>query len=135
MYKRQAKVTIFAPGKHFTGGLLGYDYDRVFANGQTPTSLVILAKSPVINDQDQLDSAYTTYYRADSGAMVFDAGSIWWSWGLDEMNVPGATQINVVQGNQGISDLTGNVIKAMYAILHHNTGQPYVLPISSPCGG
>lgn len=105
--------TGLTPGEHIAGGVLGYEYDRVFNNGLTPPQLIMLGKSPVASYLGFHEEAATTYYRADSGALVFDAGSIWWGYGLDNFSAPGAFQTNTVHGNQKIANLTYNVIQAM----------------------
>ena len=103
------------PDEHVKGGLLGYEYDGLGAPQFTPPGLVILAKSRVMSRYGESDNAQTAYYRAPSGALVFDAGSIWWSWGLDELSPVGAAQRNVLQGNPAIAKLTTNIFDAMFA--------------------
>ena len=73
-------------GDHLPG-LVGYEYDKVFTGYPTPSGLDILASSPVHRIQpNAADIANATLYRASSGAQVFDAGTIHWSWGLDPFN-------------------------------------------------
>lgn len=43
----------------------------------------VLASSPVVDEYGQQSIANTTLYTAPSGARVFDAGTMQWSWGLD----------------------------------------------------
>jgi hypothetical protein len=64
-------------------GLVGYEYDKVFPDYSTPQGLQILATSPVIDDAKNHDVSNATLYTAASGARVFDAGTMEWSWGLD----------------------------------------------------
>lgn len=101
------------PGEHIRGGLLGYEFDGPGARATTPNALVILAASPVTDIYGGRDMAMTGYYRAPSGALIFDAGSIWWSWGLDVLAPPGATQSNILHGNPKIQALTANILRAM----------------------
>jgi hypothetical protein len=103
------------PGQPIKGGLLGYEYDAVHDNGHTPSNLAVLAQSPIINVAGKHDVAATAYYRAGSGAMVFDAGSIWWGWGLSEYTSPTAFQPNLLKGSQPIQNLTRNILLAMLA--------------------
>jgi hypothetical protein len=105
--------TGLVPGQQIAGGILGYEYDALFHNGSTPTSLVILARSPLTNVYHHQDRACSAYYRAASGAMVFDAGSIWWSWGLSELVPRGAYQPNLMRGNEAINLFMRNVMEAM----------------------
>ena len=73
------------------GGLLGYEVDAIYGGG--PPGIVRLAHSPFVEPAAQGAQARTRYadmtiYQVDSGALVFAAGSIQWSWGLDGYNAP-----------------------------------------------
>ncbi len=70
-------------GKDYGCGLVGNVWDRVFDNGATPPGLAVLATSQTVNANAQPDGSNTTTYIAPSGAMVFAAGSLYWSRGLD----------------------------------------------------
>ncbi|HLH71892.1 MAG TPA: N,N-dimethylformamidase beta subunit family domain-containing protein, partial [Chloroflexota bacterium] len=67
-------------------GLVGYEYDNTA--GGTVAGATQLSLSPVTNlanvDTGEPDTASATIYRASSGAWVFDAGTIYWSWKLDD---------------------------------------------------
>jgi hypothetical protein len=69
---------------------IGGEYDRIYHNGATPSSLVVLASSPLQCIKTSLcpstgtDSAYATLYTIPHGAKVFDAGTFYWGWGLDD---------------------------------------------------
>ena len=41
-----------------------------------------LSNSPYTNKYGRKEHQQSMVYQAPSGAWVFDAGSIWWSWGL-----------------------------------------------------
>lgn len=58
-------------------GLISGEYDRIFPDAPTPSSVQILAHSPV-TCHGRPKVADTTYYTARSGAGVFDAGSTGW---------------------------------------------------------
>lgn len=105
--------TGLTPGQHISGGLVGYEYDRIFNNGRSPADLVILGDSPITSYQGLREHANTSYYRAPSGALVFDAGTIWWGWALDDFSPPAAPQSNLLRGNQKITNLTLNLLQAM----------------------
>jgi hypothetical protein len=62
---------------------VGYEYDTIDASYPVAQGLQILATSPVVDNAHKHDVANTTLYTADSGARVFDVGTIEWSWGLD----------------------------------------------------
>jgi N,N-dimethylformamidase beta subunit-like protein/uncharacterized protein DUF4082/Big-like domain-containing protein len=72
---------------------LGYEWDEDLDNGARPAGLVRLS-STVVNGVDRLQDNGSTYasgqathhltlYRAGGGALVFGAGTVQWSWGLD----------------------------------------------------
>jgi hypothetical protein len=73
-------------------GTLGYEWDENF-NGSQPTNSIDLSATTFAGAQI-LEDAGSTYgdgeathhlnlYRAASGAFVFGAGTVQWSWGLD----------------------------------------------------
>jgi hypothetical protein len=68
--------------------LVGYEYDKVVAGYPVPPHLTVLSYSPVTDYQGRHDVANSTIYTAKSGARVFNAGTIQWSWGLDGYVVP-----------------------------------------------
>lgn len=61
--------------------LVGYEYDRTF-NGGTPGPASVVAHSPVVDAEGRPGFSESTVYRAPSGAMVFGAGTIYWTLGL-----------------------------------------------------
>ena len=71
-------------------GLLGYEVDAIYGGG--PVTLERLAHSPFVDRGDPKATrtryADMTIYTAGGGALVFAAGSIQWSWGLDDYNAP-----------------------------------------------
>ena len=72
------------PGRSYGCGLVGYEWDRIFANGATPAGLQVLAVSATVDNNNHPDTSDTTYYIAPSGAMVFATGSIYWTSSLDD---------------------------------------------------
>jgi hypothetical protein len=66
-------------------GLLGYEVDAIAGNA--PSSTVRIAHSPYTSDNGS-GYADMTVYTASSGATVFAAGTMQWSWGLDDYNAP-----------------------------------------------
>ncbi|HEY5003881.1 MAG TPA: N,N-dimethylformamidase beta subunit family domain-containing protein, partial [Ktedonobacteraceae bacterium] len=83
-------------------GIVGYEYDRVWNNGFSPANETVLSNSPV-NGGGGSSFANSTLYTASSGARVFAAGTIQWSWGL--ANVLGNTYANA-----GIQKTTANIL-------------------------
>jgi cellulose synthase/poly-beta-1,6-N-acetylglucosamine synthase-like glycosyltransferase len=63
-------------GTHLPG-LLGYEVDGLADS--SPQNIIVIARSPVGRT-----FASSTLYQASSGALVFNAGSMQWIWGLDD---------------------------------------------------
>jgi N,N-dimethylformamidase beta subunit-like protein len=66
-------------------GIVGHLVDRFMPEFPEPdaTSRTILSDSPVTTIQGTSDHSNSSIYRAPSGALVFAAGTLSWSWGLD----------------------------------------------------
>jgi len=87
-------------------GLLGYEVDRMFGNA--PPTTERLARSPFTTIEGSSDYSDMTVYTAASGAVVFAAGTIQWSWGLDDFNVgPGGRTSRL---NPAAQQITRNVL-------------------------
>src|SRR6202521_1592568 len=73
---------------------LGYEWDEDLDNGFRPAGLVDLSSTTVNNVSKILDyggnvgigtaTHSLTVYRHSSGALVFGAGTVQWTWGLDD---------------------------------------------------
>ncbi|NUL48816.1 DUF4082 domain-containing protein [Cellulosimicrobium funkei] len=73
---------------------IGYESNEDLPNGFRPPGLIHLSTTTGLVPQILVDFGNTveegetthhlTLYRAESGALVFSAGSIQWTWGLDE---------------------------------------------------
>ena len=85
-------------------GLLGYEVDRVFGAGPTP--ITIIAHSPYTIDA-QVRYADVVFYEWPSGSTVFATGSMQWSWGLDDFNVP---VLRTSRLNSAAQQITRNVL-------------------------
>lgn len=90
-------------GDHLPG-LLGYEVDHM--TDFTPKNIELLAQSP-FTSADGPGHSDMTIYRADSGALVFAAGSIQWAWGLDDFNAPGARTSRL---NPAAQQITRNIL-------------------------
>jgi hypothetical protein len=91
-------------------GLVGGEYDRVFQNSVSPPNLVILAHSPLLS-QTRRDTSDATLYIAPSGARVFDAGTFYWAWGLDDDSfVPSAHIPPHPYANAAFQRFTANLL-------------------------
>jgi hypothetical protein len=85
-------------------GTLGYEWDQNF-DGSQPTNSIDLSATTLDGAQVLLDAGSTygtgsathhlNLYRAPSGALVFGAGTVQWSWGLDSSH----------DGDGGVADV------------------------------
>jgi hypothetical protein len=68
-------------------GIVGYEMDRYMPEYPLPphTDRVLLGESPFVDVKGLPDHANSSLYRAPSSAWVFAAGTIAWSWGLDDI--------------------------------------------------
>ena len=94
-------------------GILGYEVDRSFANDRTygrwsPRKLTVLARTWVQQMKEERAPTETTIYAARSGAWVFSAGTMQWSWGLDDW---GAPALHPARRHPDIEGITKNVLE------------------------
>ena len=92
---RNTDIASLAPNQTATlsANTLGYEWDEDPDNGSRPPGLVRMSSTTrngveVLQDYGSNYASSTathhlTLYRAPSGALVFGAGTIQWSWGLD----------------------------------------------------
>jgi hypothetical protein len=81
-------------------GLVGFEWDSLVPNGQTPPGLVVLGESPVqptliapeLPPGTDTSVSHAVRYTAGSGGKVFSTGSIQFMWVLDHSVVPGWAQ-------------------------------------------
>jgi len=105
--------TAFAAGGTKTvRGLLGYEVDRSFSKDATwarfsPKGLVVLARAWVQPLKLERLPTESTIYTAPSGAVVFAAGTMQWSWGLDDW---GAPKLRPAIRNPDIEKITKNLL-------------------------
>jgi hypothetical protein len=68
-------------------GVVGYEMDSSMSSVPLPTSVAgtyqVLSQSPFVDPYAGPMTANSSIYQAPSGAWVFGAGTISWSWGLD----------------------------------------------------
>ena len=104
---RNTSVANLAAGQTATmpGGTLGYEWDEDRDNGFRPAGLIRMSDTTVAG-VDYLQDYGSTYgpgtanhaltlYRHSSGALVFGAGTIQWSWGLDSNHDRGSAAPSV----------------------------------------
>jgi hypothetical protein len=102
---RNTAVAGLEPGQSLTlspgTGTLGYEWDEDVDNGFRPAGEFDLSSTTVSGVQAFTDygsslsdnntaTHHLTLYRAPSGALVFGAGTVQWSWGLENTNAWGA---------------------------------------------
>jgi hypothetical protein len=91
-------------------GILGYEVDALMPNYPPPNSAnqALLSNSPYVDSNGVTKYANSSIYQAPSGAWVFGAGTISWSWALDD--VPGPfSQLRV---DERIQKTTANILNA-----------------------
>ncbi|WP_445764866.1 DUF4082 domain-containing protein [Rhizobium hidalgonense] len=93
---RNTSVANLQPGQTatLTKNYLGYEWDEAVDNGFDPAGLVKLSSTTMPVSTYLLDYGNTTgnatathnltLYRAPSGALVFGAGTVYWTWGLSD---------------------------------------------------
>ena len=106
------------PGQQYGCSLVGYEWDRVSNNGLTPRGIQVIGASGTVSDVGVPDASNTVYYIAPSGAMVFAAGSIYWTAALDNYRLLMDPHCNVQQRVvPGMQKLMANVMDAL--LTHH----------------
>lgn len=109
-WRNTAVATQAAGGSVTLGGaVIGYEWDEELDNGSRPAGLFHLSTTPVSVSSLLLDFGSTfgngnaihnmTMYKAASGSLVFGAGTVRWSWGLDSNHDDGSStpDVNVQQ--------------------------------------
>ena len=95
-------------------GIVGYEVDRSFASDElfgawTPRGLEVLGRSGVRLRDGRTGTSEATLYRASSGAFVFAAGTVQWSWGLDDW---GAPALRPALAHPDVRRVTANLMQA-----------------------
>ncbi|HEX9038915.1 MAG TPA: N,N-dimethylformamidase beta subunit family domain-containing protein [Ktedonobacterales bacterium] len=107
-------------------GLIGGEYDRLYPNN-APANVQIIAASTVhciptsLCPTSGVDTANATMYASASGAIVFDAGTFQWSWGLSPLGANETIQTEnsaqfVAPGlyvNADFQRVTANIVSAL----------------------
>nr|WP_280113395.1 DUF4082 domain-containing protein [Lutibaculum baratangense] len=150
---RNTDVANLAPGQTATlvPNLLGYEWDSDVDNGFRPAGLINLSLSTVSVDTYLRDYGTSigpnvvdhslTMYRAESGALVFGAGTVYWSWGLSDRHdaEPTPTDPNVQQAMVNMFADMGIQPETLMASLVLATGttdnSAPTSTITSPLGG
>jgi len=93
-------------------GLLGYEVDKSFALDPawarySPKGITVLARAWVQPLKLERLPTESTIYTAPSGAIVFAAGTMQWSWGLDSWGAPG---LRTVGAHPDVQRITKNLL-------------------------
>jgi len=110
-------------------GIVGYEMDRFMPTYTAPTAIsqTLLSKSPFVDTTGAADYANSSLYQAPSKAWVFAAGSMSWSWALDNTGTTAQTDPRIQQ-------ITATILNAFLG------GQPVVhdlkltVPATVPAG-
>lgn len=108
---RNTAAAALSPGQTLTLGpgigTLGYEWDEASDNGARPPGLMKLSSTTAAVEafvdygtnveQGKPTTHNLTLYRAASGALVFGAGTVQWSWGLDGATTGKAPDRNMQQ--------------------------------------
>jgi hypothetical protein len=110
------KGTGLQKGQEYGCGLVGYEWDRIFNNGDTPEGLQVLAESFTTTYHHLRDVSDTTYYVASSDALVFATGSIYWARALDGYRLYSTHHKQCANQNPvvpGVQKLMANIMDAL----------------------
>ncbi|HXI32311.1 MAG TPA: N,N-dimethylformamidase beta subunit family domain-containing protein, partial [Vicinamibacterales bacterium] len=113
---------------------LGYEWDEDLDNGSRPAGMIRLS-STTLDEPEKLSdfganvapgraTHALTMYRHNSGAIVFGAGTVQWSWGLDGNHDRGTTPTSH-NTDQAMEQATVNLLADMGA-------QPATLQVGDP---
>lgn len=103
---RNTNIANLAVGQTATlpNGTLGYEWDEDVDNGARPPGLfrnstTVVDPAPVLTDFGSTFGSgkanhALTLYRHNSGALVFGAGTVQWSWGLDSQHDRSGTPVD-----------------------------------------
>jgi hypothetical protein len=98
---RNTAVANLKPGQTYSmpAETLGYEWDSDVDNGDRPAGEIDMSKTcenvsqALLTVNEEIGPGYEcnslTLYRATSGALVFDAGTVQWAWGLESGNHDG----------------------------------------------
>jgi hypothetical protein len=150
---RNTSIATLSPGQQATlpNGTLGYEWDEDLDNGYRPAGLIRLSNTtisgvPYLQDYGSTYATGTanhalTMYRHTSGAIVFGAGTVQWSWGLDATHdFPGTpSDVRMQQATVNLfADMgvqPGSIQAGLIAATASTDTTPATAVITSPSGG
>jgi hypothetical protein len=96
-------------------GLLGYEVDGIAGNQPPTTEILCTSLATEIpnanNHVIESTSSHMTLYTLPNGAKVFATGTMQWSWGLDDYNVP--QLLRSTRLNAAAIQITKNVLSRL----------------------
>ncbi len=110
-------------------GLVGYEADGVSCHYPLPAnqSYTLLSDSNFVDSDDLTRSSNAAIYQAPSGAWVFNAGTMSWSWGLDDKVDPRDPTRTTTLGDARIAQMTKNLLDVFIG-----ASTPGAAPASAP---
>src|SRR6195256_1417161 len=112
-------------------GIVGYEMDSSMSSSPLPTSVAgtyqVLSQSPYVDPGGPL-TANSSIYQAPSGAWVFGAGTVSWSWGLDADGIAAPKG-----GDPRIQLITANLLNRFVGVTSAATAP--TVSITSPVSG
>jgi hypothetical protein len=95
-------------------GVLGYELDQYFSDAPKPIAdpaTYVLLSNSSFTGANGVNYANSSIFEAPSGAWVFGAGTIDWSWGLDGyVPPPGINTRGVAAPSPAIQQATANIL-------------------------
>ena len=153
-WRNTPNVSTLASGGTWTltQNYLGYEWDASPDNGFAPAGLIDLSSTTLAVNTYLLDYGSTTgngtathnltlYKDPSSGALVFGAGTVFWSWGLsaEHDGTPTATDPNVQQAMVNLlADMAaqpGSLQSGLVAAAKSADSTPPTSSISTPANG
>lgn len=101
-------------------GITGYELDQYFSDFPSPTAdpntFVLLSNSPFTGANGQ-NYANSSIHESPSGAWVFNAGTIDWSWGLDGyVPPPGIDTRGTPVPSAAVQQITANILNKFVTV-------------------
>lgn len=109
-------------------GLVGAEYDKVYADIPGSPNVDILSVSRVVDSGNNSDISNSTLYYKPSGAIIFNAGTFDWSWGLNNFipvfaNLTGFNHRPKAE-NEAIQIITTNILHKFRLNFHNKENLP-----------
>lgn len=107
-------------GQSYGTDLVGDECDNIQTG--SPGNLITLGASPYTTDVPNADTSNFTVYTANSGALVFGAGSICWTWCLDTYRYTPSDTFTTAPVIPGLQVFMNNIMGALKGPVYGNIG-------------